>query len=145
MRELDTSEYVSMLRELAESGHEVSVPIRGGSMSPFLEDGRDTAYFSAPQRELRVGDIVFFQRENGAYILHRICRIADGGYYIVGDAQLNPEGPVPRESIFGLVTQVRRKGKTLSQGDFVWDFFAGFWLRKLPKRERLLKLYGYLR
>ncbi len=94
MRRIDTFEYISVLRELAESGHEVCVKVSGHSMYPFLHSGRDTAFFKKPDRELRVGDIVFYQRFNGQYILHRICKIDDSGLYMLGDSQQRIEGPI---------------------------------------------------
>lgn len=127
MRKIDTYEYVSALKELVEEGHEVSVQISGSSMAPFLRSNRDTAFFKAPDRELKVGDIVFFQRTNGQYVLHRICKIENGSFYIIGDNQRILEGPISREQIFAIVTHVRRKGKIVSPGDPIWDFYAKIW------------------
>lgn len=140
MRKIDTFEYVSVLRELVESGHEVCVKVSGGSMYPFLRDGRDTAFFKAPDRELRVGDIVFFRRSNGQYILHRICKIGDDGYYLVGDSQRQIEGPIGAEQIFALVTHVERNGKTVKPDDLLWGFYAKLWLRVIPLRPWIIKL-----
>lgn len=140
MRKIDTGEYISVLRELVENGLEVSVKISGDSMYPFLHDGRDTAFFKAPDRELRVGDIVFFRRGNGQYILHRICRIDERGYYLVGDSQRQVEGPISAEQIFALVTHIERNGKTVKPGDFLWDFYAKVWLRIIPLRTRIIRL-----
>ncbi|MDO4814977.1 MAG: S24/S26 family peptidase [Bacillota bacterium] len=138
MRKLDTYEYISMLKELVEEGHEVSVKISGTSMLPFLRQNRDTAYFKAPDRELRPGDIVFFQRSSGDYILHRICKIENNRYYLIGDAQKTVEGPIFREQIFALVTRVERNGKIVKPGDLQWDFYAKLWLRIIPLRSRLM-------
>ena len=85
--------------------------------------------------------MVFFRRRSGRYVLHRICRIKDGGYYIVGDAQTEIEGPVAREQIFALVTKVRRKGRILAPGDFWWEFFARAWVRFRPA---LTRIYGLI-
>lgn len=144
MRKVDTYEYVSALRELVEEGHEVSVQISGDSMVPFLHGKRDTAFFKAPDRELKVGDIVFFQRANGQYILHRIVKIENGNYYIVGDAQSDIEGPISRQQIFALATEVIRNGKTLKPGDFKWTFFEKIWIKVIPLRSKLIRLYNAL-
>lgn len=144
MKKVDTFEYVSVLKELVEEGREVSMLISGSSMSPFLCHGRDQVYFKAPDRPLRVGDMVFFQRRSGQYVLHRICKVKDGSYYIVGDAQTAIEGPVSREQIFALVTRVRRKGRILAPGDFWWEFFARVWVRLIPLRPLLVRAYGLL-
>ena len=144
MKQVNTYEYVSVLKELVEEGREVSMIISGSSMSPFLCHERDRVFFKAPDRPLRVGDMVFFQRRSGQYVLHRICRIKDGSYYIVGDAQTAIEGPVAREQIFALVTKVQRKGRILAPGDFWWEFFARVWVRFIPLRPVLSRIYGLI-
>lgn len=144
MRELDTQAYVGTLKELVEEGHEVSLLIAGYSMVPFLMHQRDTIFFSKPRRELRVGDMVFYRRSTGQYVMHRICAIRDEGYYMVGDAQQEIEGPLQRPQIFALITAVERKGKVLHPGDFLWEFFARVWLRLIPLRRWILKVYGKL-
>lgn len=140
MRKLDTYEYVSALKELVDSGREAGITVCGSSMEPFLKDGRDTAFFKAPDRELRVGDIVFFQRSNGDYILHRICRIENGSYYMLGDGQRTVEGPIAREQIFALVTSVRRNGKLITPDNPTWVFFSKLWVQT-SLRPALLRLY----
>ena len=145
MRKVDTYEYVSVLKELVEDGKEVNTLISGNSMSPFLCHERDTVCFKAPDRELRVGDIVFFQRRSGQYVLHRICRIKKDGYYVVGDAQADIEGPVSREQIFAVVTKVNRKGQWIKPGDFWWKFFEKVWPRVIFLRPAIKKLYGVIK
>lgn len=145
MKEVNTQEYLTILHRLVEEGHEVCVPISGSSMTPFLAHERDTVCFQTPDRPLRAGDMVFFQRRTGQYIMHRICRIKKDGYYIVGDAQSDVEGPIAREQIFGLVTRARRKGRWIGPGDFWWEFFARVWRRIVPLRRIVLYLYPHRR
>lgn len=142
MKIVDTYEYVSALKELTEAGEEVSMLITGSSMNPFLIHGRDTICFKKPTGPLKKGDMVFFQRMTGQYVMHRICRIKDGTYYIIGDGQTEIEGPVDRGQIFAVVTRVKRKGKWIGPGDFWWKFFAGPWLYVIPLRRPLMKLYA---
>ena len=119
---VDTREYVSMLRELTQEGKEVSMIISGSSMSPFLIHARDSICFKAPWREPRRGDMVFFERPTGQFVMHRVLRKKPEGYYIIGDAQKDIEGPVQPEQIFAIITKVCRKGKWLKPGDFWWEF-----------------------
>lgn len=142
MKQVDTQSYISMLRELVEQGHEVSLPIAGNSMLPFLIHNRDAVYFRKPERPLRVGDMVFYQRKNGQYIMHRICRITKDGIYTVGDAQQLIEGPLQETQIFARVTAVLRKGKRIGPGSFWWEFFEHIWIRIIPCRHALMRLYG---
>ena len=143
-RTVDTNEYVSVLRELVEQEKEVSLLIAGNSMSPFLVHQRDTICFRKPDKELRRGDIVFYQRENGQYIMHRIYKACPEGYYMVGDAQVAIEGPLRAEQIFAIVTKVRRKGKWIGPNDLWWRFFAHIWIRIVPMRRMVLKGYSVL-
>ena len=142
MKVVDTREYVGMLKELTEEGREVSMLIAGSSMSPFLIHERDMIYFKKPDRELKKGDMVFFQRRNGQFIMHRIWKVRPEGYYIVGDAQTQIEGPVERDQIFARITKVRRKGKWLEPGDFWWEFFEHVWLHMIPFRHVLMRWYA---
>jgi len=150
-RKVDTVEYVSMLRELTEQGKEVGLVISGNSMSPFLIHERDYICFKKPDRELRRGDMVFYQRKTGRFVMHRIWKVKKDGYYIVGDAQRAIEGPLRREQIFAVVTKARRDDKWIGPGDFWWEFFEKVWIRIVPFRGlagkvyRVMKFFGFCR
>lgn len=99
-----------MLRTLIEEGKQVSMIISGSSMAPFLIHARDHICLERPSGELRKGDMVFYQRSNGEYVMHRIYNVKKEEYYLIGDAQTVIEGPIQREQIFAVVTKVKRKG-----------------------------------
>ncbi|MEE1087299.1 MAG: S24/S26 family peptidase [Schaedlerella sp.] len=142
MKVVDTREYLSVLKELVEEGKEVSMLIAGSSMSPFLGHERDYIYFRKPEAPIRRGDMVFYQRRNGQYIMHRVWKVKDGQYYMVGDAQTEIEGSLERDQIFAVITKVKRKGKWCGPGDFWWEFFEKVWIRIVPLRRLLVRLYG---
>lgn len=144
MRIVDTYEYVSVLKELVEQGKEVSLLISGRSMTPFLVHQRDAICFKKPNRKLRRGDMVFYQRKTGQYVMHRIWKVKKDGYYIVGDAQTEIEGPVEREQIFAIVTKAKRKGKWIGPGEFWWEFFEKIWIRVVPARVLFEKMYSII-
>ena len=143
MRSVDTDAYVSMLRDLVNEGKECRLLISGSSMAPFLVHERDSIIFSKPDRELRRGDMVFYQRDNGQFVMHRILHVKPEGLYIIGDAQTEVEGPVKPEQVFARVTKVNRKGKWIGPGNFWWWFFSTVWLRLFPVRRLILKLYPF--
>ena len=145
MKIIDTKEYVSVLKEQVEEGREAVMRIAGNSMYPFLAHERDYIAFQAPDRELRKGDMVFFQRMDGTYVMHRICKCTPEGYYLIGDAQTQMEGPVKREQIFARITKVQRKEKWLTNGNLLWEFFEKIWIRIIPWRRKLIRLYGIFR
>ena len=144
MRNVDTRQYVSMLRDLVREGREVSMLITGSSMSPFLLSHKDSICFKAPWRPLRRGDMVFYERESGQFVMHRICKVAKEGLYIVGDAQHEIEGPVALEQVFALITKAHRRGKWIGPDDFWWKFYQHIWIRMIPFRPLIFKTYRFI-
>lgn len=145
MRYLDAREYITTLRELIEEGREVSLIVTGSSMSPFLIHERDSVYLRKPDHELRKGDMVFFERDDGHFVLHRILRVnGDGTYDIIGDNQAVVEEGVRRDQIFAYVFKVKRNGKMIEPGSFWWEFFAGPWTKIIPARRMVSRLYSIL-
>lgn len=145
IRTVDIYEYMQVLRELTEQGQEVRLLITGNSMAPFLHDRRDEIFFKKPDRELKRGDMVFYQRRTGQYVMHRICHVTLRGYDLIGDAQTTVEPDIRAEQIFGLVTRVRRKGRMLSDGDFWWEFFRCVWIRMIPARKFFMRSYAFFK
>ncbi|MBE5773447.1 MAG: hypothetical protein E7337_05880 [Clostridiales bacterium] len=141
-RRVDTREYVDVLRGLIKEGKEVSMLVAGSSMNPFLIHYRDTIFFKKPDCALRRGDMVFYQRDSGQYVMHRILRVKPEGLYIVGDAQTEIEGPVREDQVFAIITRVKRKGKMIGPDDFWWKFFEGPWLCIVPLRRIIMWLYA---
>lgn len=116
--------------------------IAGSSMAPFLVHERDSISFCKPYRKLKTGDMVFYERGNGQFVMHRICGIGPDGYSIVGDAQTVIERSVSPDCIFALIISVKRKGKWIGPGNFWWFFFSKVWIRLIPMRPLLLRCYG---
>ena len=85
LKPLDTKTFLSHAREWVEEGKQVRLMISGSSMSPFLIHARDSITFSKPARALRKGDMVFYQRDTGEYVMHRIYKKRPEGLYLVGD------------------------------------------------------------
>lgn len=144
-RIVDTDQWMNMVRELLEEGKEVPVTVTGGSMSPFLVHGRDTVMVKKASAPFRKGDILFYRRPSGQYVLHRVVRTdADGGLYFAGDAQTVIEGPVSGDCVFGMVERVRRKNRWIQKGDGRWRLFSVIWIFLLPLRRKIIRLWSIL-
>lgn len=117
-------------------------------MMPFLIDRRDQVLIKRIERPLKKGDIAFFQRENGQYIMHRIHfmrkddRTGENQFYFIGDGQKNIEGPIKETQIFGVINGVLRKGKYLDEHTFTWRFFKNIWRYVIPFRPLIIKIYS---
>lgn len=116
--------------------------ISGNSMNPFLIHGRDTVYLSRLTRPVRRGDILLYQRRNGAYVLHRVWKVGKDGYTMVGDAQTVLEPGIQDDQIIAIVTAAVRKGKRQAPGGFWWEFFEKIWIRIVPMRPWIRRIYG---
>ena len=144
-RVVDIDAYMPVLREILDQGKEVPLLITGNSMSPFLVHVRDEILISPPDGEWKKGDMAFFQRTSGRYVMHRIVKVtADKKCFFIGDGQLEIEGPIDASQIFGKITAVKRKGKWIGPENFWWKFFRYFWLNVIPARPLFCKLYGML-
>lgn len=125
-----------------ETGTAAPLVISGNSMSPFLVHGRDTVYLTPPPDRLKTGDMIFYRRDSGSYVLHRICAVEGDTFCLVGDGQVEKEPGIRRDQVIALVTAVRRKGKLLKKGSFLWAFFENVWIRMIPLRPAALRICG---
>lgn len=140
MKTVDTKEYLDAICGLLREGHrEVSVPVAGGSMSPFLHHG-DTVYLNPVGKLPKKGDIVLYTRPSGQYILHRIVNVnPDGSYIMLGDAQTQRERIESAASIHGIVVSALHRGKLLTPRSFRWILFATVWQWVVPLRPFIMK------
>lgn len=136
-------EYRRLLREEPRI-EALPLVVSGGSMTPFLRHGQDTVYLSRLTRPPRRGDILLYQRRNGAYVLHRVCKAENGTYTMVGDAQIYREPGIRDDQIIAIVTAVRRRGKRCAPGSFWWEFYEKFWIRIVPLRGVIRGVYSGL-
>lgn len=145
MIEVDTREYLAVLSGLIEEGNGVMITVAGTSMTPFLRDRKDEVFLIWPEQELKKGDIVLYLRSTGQYVLHRICRIKNEGYYMIGDSQSFVEGPIKKEQIQAVVSEIWKDGRKLSKYSMEAWFYRVIWIRIIPVRRILFFLRRILR
>lgn len=126
---------VAMLAE----GHTVTLPLRGRSMRPFLEDGRDKALLEAVKETPRVGDAVLAEIGKGHFVLHRIVKIDGEEVTLRGDGNLNTES-CRVEDVRAIATAFFRKGRNTPDktSGRKWRVYSWWWTRLLPIRRYLL-------
>lgn len=127
--------------QLIKGGHTVTLPLKGYSMRPFLEDGRDKALLTVP-KDVKVGDPVLAEIAKGHYVLHRIVSIDGENVTLLGDGNLTPEH-CKTSDIRASVTGFYRKGrKTLDRIDGKkWKRYSSVWVALRPVRRWLLAFY----
>ena len=122
LRVLPPEELREQLLSLLDVTEQVPLVISGSSMYPFLYHRRDTVYLSRVTGPLKVGDMILYRRPSGQYVLHRVIRVGQGKYDLLGDRQTVIEPGIPESRVLAIVTAVRRDGKLLKSGSFLWDF-----------------------
>ena len=130
-------EVVKMLNE----GHTVTLPLKGYSMRPFLENGRDKALLIKAQH-LKKGDPVLAEVRLGHYVLHRIVAIHSNRVVLCGDGNLANEY-CRQEDVRASVIGFYRKGRTtLDRIDGCkWRIYSMIWVNLRPFRRILLGVY----
>ena len=124
---------------MLEEGHTVTLPLRGRSMRPFLEDGRDKALLEAVKNKPKVGDAVLAEISKGHFVLHRIVSIDGEKVTLRGDGNINTER-CRMQDIRAMATAFFRKGrrKPDKTSGLKWRIYSWWWTRLLPIRRYLL-------
>lgn len=136
------AELYPIMREVLDGGNTFCITVSGNSMYPFLKHLRDQAAF-APlgARSIRRGDIVFYQRASGQFVMHRVYSVnADGVMTIVGDAQWTLEPGIRPDQLRAYVVKVIRKGKEINCEKGLWRALMSAWLVriKIPRLSRFI-------
>lgn len=81
----------------------------GTSMLPMLRDGIDSVVIVSKDRiKPTVGDVIFYRRKNGDFVLHRIIAEKNGAFTTCGDNQTVPEKNVSEASVIGVLMSFYR-------------------------------------
>lgn len=124
--------------ELLEKGSAVQFTPIGSSMCPLFAPNRDQAIVEpVGDRKLKRGDIVLYRRLQGPLVLHRIWKVKDDGFYMVGDNQCEIEGPLERQQIKGIMVAMVRKGKHFTTQNIWYRLGSAIWLWLRPIRHMI--------
>lgn len=136
------SEHIGLICEVLESGGQFTLFPRGTSMLPLIVEGRDSV--SLVRSEVySCGDIAFYQRTDGSFILHRIVGEKDGAFVMCGDNQLQREYGITPQQVIGRVESITRKGRTISRRKLSYRLYCTLWKSFLLRRVyfRLRRLF----
>ena len=136
--QLANAEFLPHVVELVNKGHTVTLPLRGHSMRPFLQDGRDKALLTAPT-DVKIGDAVLAEIQPGHYVLHRIIEMIERQVTLRGDGNLNVEY-CELNDIRAKAIGFYRKGRSKadSTNGLKWRLYSTLWTRLYPWRRYLL-------
>lgn len=126
IRIIDPKKDAAELADILASGGAFPIVVTGSSMMPFLKESRDTVILQKKE-QLKKGQIVFFRRNSGEFILHRIRKIYPNGQLLInGDAQSWCE-VIHRNQVLAVVISVMRNGHNLNPNSIPSAIFRMLW------------------
>ncbi len=115
MNDNKSSEYSIKLEELypiiaekLKSGGSVTFKPHGISMLPLIRQGKDSVTIESLKKKPTAGDVIFYRRANGQFVLHRIVGVDKAGYVLCGDNQWVKEHGITENQIIGVMTALLR-------------------------------------
>lgn len=121
---------------------ELTYTNKGTSMLPMLRPERDVFTIVRKGNDrCKENDVVLFKR-NGKYILHRVVKVFDDHYTILGDNCISYEENVRDDDILGVLISFQREGKKVELNDPAYRLYVK--QLRLFEKPRILMKKGYL-
>ena len=137
------AEYDGLIREVLASGGEFRLYPHGTSMLPLLRQGIDSVALRKLDRPPRKFDILFYQRSDGSYILHRVKAVTPNGLILWGDNQSMLEYGITEKNIIGYAARIFRGEKELDCHSFTYRVYLWLWQFKVI-RSLVLRIAYHL-
>ena len=102
---IKVEKFYPLILEAFNENKTFSFPVKGSSMRPLLKS--DYVVTICKIDTYKVGDILFFRRDDGAFVLHRLRKIKNDLLYIVGDHQVKLE-EVRKDQLIGKVISYKK-------------------------------------
>lgn len=142
--ELPNHILIPYVAQVLREGHTATLPLRGHSMRPYLEDGRDKAILTLPPPELKRGDIILATIAPQRYALHRVTSIDGDNITMHGDGNFSPEH-ITRADVIALATHFYRKHRSKPEpvAGMKQQLYWRLWLALRPARRLLLIIWRF--
>ncbi|MDO5154831.1 MAG: S24/S26 family peptidase [Eubacteriales bacterium] len=136
----EKKETVNVEALLAKYGTIQMAP-KGYSMYPVIVPERDQVILKqADAMPLKRGMVVLYRRADDTLVLHRVYKVKQDGIYLVGDNQVEIEGPIQKSQIKAVLVGLVRKGKRVSVLNLFYVVLTRIWLCFLPLRPQMKKI-----
>lgn len=141
MQKKDDALILSEAIRLVGEGLEVTFPVNGRSMRPFIEGGRDSVVLVRPEN-VKPMDVVLAKTEDNRYVIHRVMEMAGDRVTLMGDGNLLGREHADCKQIYAKVTHVvHPNGYKRSLYTPFIQIVQKMWVALLPLRRYLLKFY----
>ena len=142
---MTTGELLPIIKETLHSSLPFVLSVTGTSMRPTLRSkGDKVELLSKELRAVKKGEIIFFERENGTCVLHRVLKVNGDILTVNGDAQAWTE-TLDISQVVGVANRLCRKEKWVSCDSFLYKFYSGLVMHTLFFRKVYAKVISILR
>jgi len=146
IRQVKMEELVPIFREQLENDKKVQFTPAGMSMRPMLDDKADRVFVERASKEnVKKWDVVLFESDNGAYIMHRVVRLDDDGFITRGDNNCYNDKKQSYDALIGRVYQYEHKGKMHGVTDTSYRFYVIVWMTCYLPRKIFRKIKQKIR
>ena len=131
------SDYSSIKEILDKTGLYTGLTM-GNSMEPLIHQQRDNIIVVKNKERLKKYDVPVYLTKSGKYVMHRIIKVCDDHYVIVGDNRTEREY-VTDDMICGVLAGFYKNGKRYvdCQKSKSYKLYSKVWVALLPVRPAL--------
>ena len=122
------ADYEELIREVLASDGEFRLYPHGTSMLPLLRQGRDSVALRRLNRPVQALDILFYQRADGSFVLHRVKEVTDYGMTLWGDNQIVLEHGVTEDQIIGYAARIFREEREIDPKGLSYRVYLKLWM-----------------
>lgn len=132
------NEFKSIKEILDATGKYTGLTI-GTSMLPLIHHQRDNIIVVKNKGRLKKYDVPVYVTKNGKYVMHRIIKVCDDHYIIVGDNLMKKEY-VTDDMICGVLVGFYKNGKRYVdlEKSIAYKIYSRVWVALLPVRPVFL-------
>lgn len=132
---MNINENYQTIKEVLDKGGVYTGLTSGISMEPLIHHQKDTIIVVKPQGRLKKYDVPVYVSSKGKYIMHRVVKVCDDHYVIVGDNLLNKEY-VTDDMIIGKLSGFYKNGKKYIdvEKNKAYKLYSKIWVAFLPLR-----------
>lgn len=121
------SQIVEVMNVAFEKNLKFEMPVNGTSMLPFIHAGDLVTLKKITNCKIKKKDVLFYKRDNGQYVLHRVYKIKNNHLFMLGDNQLNVEKNVRSDQVIAKMISYKTKNKTIPVTSFAYRFKVSLW------------------
>lgn len=139
-KEVKLDDIFPYISGLINDGVDIVLTTTGCSMYPFFFDKKTKVTITKfLGNNLKKGDIVFYKRKNGQYVVHRAIRIKDKLVFN-GDGQYDLEYGIEKKDIIGIVKNFTFKEKLIDVKNTGYKTISTLWRIVRPIRPILMRI-----